>query len=223
MQIMTQDLARSYGEGESYIQALRQTSLTFSSGEQTAIIGASGSGKTTLLNLLGGLDIPTEGCVLYDENDFYKMNDDERAKFRRRHIGYVFQAYNLIPELSAEDNILLPLLLDNLPKDKEFFDRVTQALGIENRLSHLPGELSGGQQQRVAIARAVIRKPDLLLCDEPTGNLDSKSGSEVIDLLTKLSSELGITLLIITHDKGIACRFNRILTLTDGEVGGDVR
>lgn len=193
MKVQTIDLARDYSNGDTAIRALEKCTLSFEPGEQTAIMGTSGSGKTTLLNLIGGLDFPSEGKVLYDNIDIFKLTENRRAVFRRQNIGFVFQAYNLIPELTARENIILPLVLDNSKVENEFFDHVTEALGLTQRLSHLPGELSGGQQQRVAIARAVIHKPSVLLCDEPTGNLDSSASLDVIRLLKALSSELRIT------------------------------
>jgi putative ABC transport system ATP-binding protein len=222
MKISTEQVYRDYGSGEMTVHALLPTSLTFQPGEKAAIIGASGSGKSTLLNLLGGLDTPTGGTVRYGEKDLYQMKADDLARFRRQHIGFVFQAYNLIPELTAEENILVPLLLDGQKKDNTFFAEITEALGVQDRMAHYPDELSGGQQQRVAIARALIHHPDVLLCDEPTGNLDSKNSQEVMDYLFTLSEKWNITLLVVTHDAKIAQRFPRILKIEDGKVGGDL-
>jgi putative ABC transport system ATP-binding protein len=222
MKITTEQVYRDYGSGETTVHALLPTSLTFQPGEKAAIIGASGSGKSTLLNLLGGLDTPTGGTVRYGEKDLYQMKADDLARFRRQHIGFVFQAYNLIPELTAEENILVPLLLDGQKKDNTFFAEITEVLGVQDRMAHYPDELSGGQQQRVAIARALIHHPDVLLCDEPTGNLDSKNSQEVMDYLFMLSEKWNITLLVVTHDAKIAQRFLRILKIEDGKVGGDL-
>ncbi|WOC33377.1 MULTISPECIES: ABC transporter ATP-binding protein [Caproicibacterium] len=222
MQLFTENIYRDYGDGETVVHALLPTTLTFQPGEQAAIIGASGSGKSTLLNLLGGLDTPTGGMVRYGEENLYQMKADDLARFRRRHIGFVFQAYNLIPELTAEENTLVPLLLDGQKKEEPFFTEVTEALGLQNRMTHYPDALSGGQQQRVAIARALIHHPDVLLCDEPTGNLDSKNSQEVMDYLFTLSEKWSITLLVVTHDAKIAQRFPRILHIEDGQVGGDL-
>ena len=222
MKILTNKIYRDYGEGETVVHALLPTSLTFQPGEKAAIVGASGSGKSTLLNLLGGLDTPTGGTVCFGEDDLYHMKADDLARFRRRHIGFVFQAYNLIPELTAEDNILVPLLLDGQKKEAPFFLEIAEALGLQDRIIHYPDELSGGQQQRVAIARALIHHPDVLLCDEPTGNLDSKNSQEVMDYLFALSEKWSITLLVVTHDAKIAQRFPRVLTIKDGQVGGDL-
>lgn len=216
--IYTKDLTKTYGSGENAVHALRECNISFGENEFTAIVGTSGSGKSTLLHLLGGLDAPTGGEVFYDEKSVLKMNDEDLSVFRRRNIGFVFQFFELVPELSAKENILLPLMLDNKKADKAYFEQLCDTLGITNRLAHFPSQLSGGQQQRVAIARALINKPKVLLCDEPTGNLDEKSSREVIGLLKKLQAEFGQTIIMVTHDMNIANQCGRIIRISDGEI-----
>lgn len=218
--IKTTELYKTYGSGEAAVQALKPCNIAIYAGEKVAVVGASGSGKSTLLHLLGGLDHPTGGVILFCGEDLYGKKDAALAKFRRQNVGFVFQSYNLVPELTAEENIRLPLLLDGKKPDQPYFTQVVQTLGLTDRLKHFPGELSGGQQQRAAIARAVVGKPSVLLCDEPTGNLDSKSGEEVMHLLHELSDTLGITLVVVTHDKSIAAQMERCITIIDGMVGG---
>lgn len=218
--IQTTSLFKTYGSGEAAVQALRPCDIAIYRGEKIAVVGASGSGKSTLLHLLGGLDRPSGGSILFCGEDLYNKKDAALAKFRRQNVGFVFQNYNLVPELTAEENIRLPLLLDGKKAEQGYFTQVVQTLGLADRLRHFPGELSGGQQQRAAIARAVISKPSVLLCDEPTGNLDTKSGEEVMRLLHELSDTLGITLVVVTHDESIASQMERRITITDGTVGG---
>ncbi len=218
--IKTTELYKTYGSGEAAVRALKPCNIVIGAGEKIAVVGASGSGKSTLLHLLGGLDRPTGGVILFHGEDLYGKKDAALAKFRRQNVGFVFQSYNLVPELSAEENIRLPLLLDGKKPDKGYFDQVIQTLGLSDRLKHFPGELSGGQQQRAAIARAVMSKPSVLLCDEPTGNLDTKSGEEVMRLLHELSDNLGVTLVVVTHDENIAAQMERRISITDGTVGG---
>lgn len=214
------ELCKTYGSGETAVQALKPCNITIYNGEKVAVVGASGSGKSTLLHLLGGLDTPTAGSILFCGENLYGRKDSELAKFRRRNVGFIFQSYNLVPELTAEENIRLPLLLDKKKADKDYFNKVVQTLGLTDRLKHFPGELSGGQQQRVAIARAVMGKPAVILCDEPTGNLDAASSEEVMSLLNELSDTFGITLIVVTHDEKIAAQMERRITITDGSVGG---
>ena len=214
--IKTENLTRTYGKGEGQVTALKGIDLTINDGEMVAIIGKSGSGKSTLLNLIGGLDVPTEGKIYYNETEIGKMNDTELSKFRLNNVGFVFQFFDLIPELTAEENILLP---SKLAKKKEnSADSIYSALDISDRIKHYPSELSGGQQQRAAIARAMINSPDVLLCDEPTGNLDKRSGEEVMSLLKKLNSEQGKTVIIVTHDADIAGQCERIIEISDGHI-----
>ena len=213
--IKTENLTRTYGKGEGQVVALKGIDLTINDGEMVAIIGKSGSGKSTLLNLIGGLDVPTEGKIYYNETEIGKMNDTELSKFRLNNVGFVFQFFDLIPELTAEENILLP---SKLAKKKEnSADSIYSALDINDRIKHYPAELSGGQQQRAAIARALINSPDVLLCDEPTGNLDKRSGEEVMALLKTLN-EKGKTVIIVTHDADIAGQCKRIIEISDGHI-----
>ncbi|MBO5560218.1 MAG: ABC transporter ATP-binding protein [Firmicutes bacterium] len=213
--IKTENLTRTYGKGEGQVVALKGIDLTINDGEMVAIIGKSGSGKSTLLNLIGGLDVPTEGKIYYNETEIGKMNDTELSKFRLNNVGFVFQFFDLIPELTAEENILLP---SKLAKKKEnSADDIYSALDISDRIKHYPAELSGGQQQRAAIARAMINSPDVLLCDEPTGNLDKRSGEEVMALLKTLN-EQGKTVIIVTHDEDVAAKCGRVIEISDGEI-----
>ena len=213
--IKTVNLTRTYGKGEGQVVALKGVDLTINDGEMVAIIGKSGSGKSTLLNLIGGLDVPTEGKIYYNETEIGKMNDTELSKFRLNNVGFVFQFFDLIPELTAEENILLP---SKLAKKKEnSADSIYSALDISDRIKHYPSELSGGQQQRAAIARAMINSPDVLLCDEPTGNLDKRSGEEVMALLKTLN-EQGKTVIIVTHDEDVAAKCGRVIEISDGEI-----
>lgn len=220
--IRAKGLSKMYGEKDTLVEALKPCDILIESGEQVSIVGTSGSGKSTLLHLLGGLDYPTSGTVFYGDKDIYETNPDKLAVFRRKNIGFVFQSYHLVPELSAYENVLLPLLLDGKRADKKYIDRILERLDLTKRLNHLPGQLSGGQQQRVALARALANKPSALLCDEPTGNLDSLTTQEVIELINQLSDELKFTLIVVTHDPFIAKQYNRRLAIKDGLVGGDL-
>ena len=213
--IKTENLTRTYGKGEGKVVALKGVDLTINDGEMVAIIGKSGSGKSTLLNLIGGLDAPTEGKIFYNDTEIGKMNDTELSKFRLNNVGFVFQFFDLIPELTAEENILLPSKLAK--KKGEGAEGLYSALDINDRIKHYPSELSGGQQQRTAIARALINSPDVLLCDEPTGNLDKRSGEEVMALLKELNGK-GKTVIIVTHDDEVARQCGRVIEISDGEI-----
>ena len=217
MLIKAKDLKKSYGSSnENQIIALNKVNLEIGSGDFISIIGPSGSGKSTLLHMLSGLDTPTSGSVTYDGKDIYHTSDKELSKLRRQKIGFVFQQFNLLPVLTAKENIIMPLLLDKKKPDESYLKEITNLLGISGRLSHLPSELSGGQQQRVAIARALITKPEIIFADEPTGNLDSKSGGEVMELLHNIWSKMGKTIVIITHDSRIAQMAKRQFKIVDG-------
>lgn len=216
--VAAKDLCKTYGTGESAVHALRDCSVQFEEKQFTAIIGTSGSGKSTLLHLLGGLDTASSGEVCYQEKNILSMKDTELSAFRRTHIGFVFQFFDLIPELTAKENILLPSMIDSKKPDMERFSQLTEKLGIAGRLTHYPSELSGGQQQRVAIARALIQKPQVLLCDEPTGNLDSASSQEVLSLLHQMQKEEGQTIIMVTHDPDIAAQADRVVRIEDGRV-----
>lgn len=212
------NLTKIYGKGESKVVALDDVSFTVEKGEFVAIVGASGSGKSTLLHLIGGVDKPTKGQVFINGKDIYQMNDDALAIFRRRQIGLVYQFYNLIPILNVEENITLPLELDGRHVDENLLNDILKLLGLENRKKHLPNELSGGQQQRTSIGRALITKPSILLCDEPTGNLDSKASDEIMALLKKSNKDLKQTIIIITHNMEIAKLADRIIKIEDGKI-----
>lgn len=216
-----EDLSKVYQSGENKVCALDKVSLSFEQGSFTAVTGPSGSGKSTLLHLLSGLDTPSSGKVIYQDNNLYDYNDNQLSVLRRRRFGFVFQSYNLVRELTGYENILLPVMLDNRKADQEYLDRMIDLLGIGDRLSHLPGAMSGGQQQRVSIARALANKPAILFADEPTGNLDGKAGREVLSLLRLISSELGVTLILVTHDLSVAEQAGRIIRLEDGKVVAD--
>lgn len=212
--ITVENLCKTYGSGEGAVNALRNADLTIKDGELVAIVGKSGSGKSTLLNLLGGLDTADSGRVLYNDLDITKMNEAALADFRLRKIGFVFQFYDLLPELTAEENILLPA---QLAKNKAAdISALAERLGLNDRLKHYPSQLSGGQQQRAAIARALINNPDVLLCDEPTGNLDQKTGDDVMELLLQLNKTEKHTIVIVTHNPEIAARCERIIEIADG-------
>ncbi|EKN69808.1 ABC transporter [Neobacillus bataviensis LMG 21833] len=214
-------LTKMYGKGETAVKALDDVSFSVKKGEFVAIIGPSGSGKSTLLHLLGGVDRPTSGKVLVDNTDIYNLNETQLAIFRRRQIGLIYQFYNLIPVLTVEENITLPLLLDEHQVDKKQFYEIVKILKLENRLNHLPNQLSGGQQQRVSIGRALISNPAIMLADEPTGNLDSKNSSEIIDLLKMFNKTYKQTLLVITHDERIALQADRVIAIEDGRIARD--
>lgn len=216
MIIEGRDLSKYYGSGENKVIALDKVNLEITSNSFISIMGPSGSGKSTLLHIISGLDTPTSGTVTFDGKNIYQTNDKELSAFRRRRIGFIFQQFNLLPVLTAKENIIMPLLLDKRQPDEFYLKQITEFLEIGNRLSHLPSELSGGQQQRVAIARALIAKPDVVFADEPTGNLDSKSGNEVIEMLKNIRKEFGKALVIITHDDRIARMAERWLTIVDG-------
>ena len=224
MNIEAQELSKLYGQGENRVTALDRASLTIAPGDFISIMGPSGSGKSTLLHLLSGLDRPTSGRLLYDGRDIYGMSDKKLSAFRRRRIGFIFQQFHLLPVLTARENIIMPLLLDRKQPDEGYLQKLTGLLGIQERLTHLPHELSGGQQQRVAIARALIAQPDVIFADEPTGNLDSRSGGEVMELLKTVGKEMGKALVVITHDSRVAAQAARRLTIVDGvlsEVGAE--
>ncbi len=223
MKIEANELSKIYGEGESRVTALDRASFQIMPGDFISITGPSGSGKSTLLHLLSGLDQPTSGRLTYDGQNIYSLSDRERSALRRRSIGFVFQQFHLLPVLTARENILMPLLLDKKQPDEAYLEQLTQLLGIGSRLTHLPHELSGGQQQRVAIARALIAQPDVIFADEPTGNLDSRSGGEVMEMLRAIHEKMGKTLVIITHDNRVAGMADRRFSIVDGvltEVGG---
>ncbi|NLG24028.1 MAG: ABC transporter ATP-binding protein [Clostridiales bacterium] len=224
MEIMRcEALTKSFASGENAVYAVREVNLSFEKGEFVAITGPSGSGKSTLLHMLGGLEYPTAGKVLFQGADLFAYNDNQLSVLRRRRFGFVFQSYNLVRELTGYENILLPVMLDRKKPDQPYVDRLIEMLDIGDRASHLPGALSGGQQQRVSIARALSNKPAMLFADEPTGNLDGKSGREVLALMRYVGKELGVTLVLVTHDLSVAEQADRILTLSDGRVASDSR
>jgi putative ABC transport system ATP-binding protein len=214
--LKTKDLCKSYGSGETKVEALKDINISVQQGEFVAIVGASGSGKSTLLHLLGGIDKPTSGSVIVDGSDIYTLGEKELAVFRRRKVGFIFQSYNLIPVLTAEENMTMPLLLDNKEVDEQYFEELLSILGLKERRNHLPSELSGGQQQRVSIGRALVYKPSIILADEPTGNLDSKNSKEIIELLKYSVKKYHQTLIVITHDLKIATAADRVITIDDG-------
>ena len=216
--LRVEHLSKLYGSGETVVKALDDINFSIEKGEFVAIIGPSGSGKSTLLHMLGGVDRPTSGKVFVDNADIYQLNETQLAIFRRRQIGLVYQFYNLIPVLSVEENMTLPLLLDGQKIDEKQFHNIVKTLDLENRLNHLPNQLSGGQQQRVSIGRALINNPAIMLADEPTGNLDSKNSSEIIELLKMFNKTYHQTLLVITHDERIALQADRIIAIEDGRI-----
>ncbi len=221
-------ICKTYGSGNAAVQALKNVSFSVPKGEYVAIVGESGSGKSTLLNMIGALDTPTSGKVEIDGRDIFSMNDRKLTVFRRRNIGFIFQAFNLVPELTVEQNMIFPMLLDYQKPDKKYLEELLAVLNLKERRSHLPNQLSGGQQQRVAIGRALITRPSLILADEPTGNLDSKNSSEVIALLKEASRKYEQTIIMITHNRSIAQTADRVLQVSDGELtdlgrAGDVR
>ena len=215
------NLCKTYGNGNTAVKALDNVSFSVEKGEFVAIIGPSGSGKSTLLHILGGVDTPTSGSVIIDGTDISKLDETALAIFRRRQIGLIYQFYNLIPILTVEENMTLPLLLDGKKPDKAVIKELTEALGLNDRLSFLPNQLSGGQQQRVSIGRALINNPALMLADEPTGNLDSKNSHEIISLLRRFTREHGQTVIIITHDESIALSADRTIAIVDGKIVKD--
>jgi putative ABC transport system ATP-binding protein len=216
--VAAHNLTRRYGSGDSVVEAVRDVSLEIPSGEFTAIMGPSGSGKSTLMHLLAGLDQPSEGTVEIAGEDITAMGDKQLTLLRRRHIGFVFQAFNLVPTLNAEENITLPLSIAGRKVDRAFVDSVIERVGLDERRSHRPAEMSGGQQQRVAVARALVSEPTVLFADEPTGNLDSRSSAEVIDLLSEASSVYGQTIVMVTHDPVAAEAAHRTVHIEDGRV-----
>jgi len=209
-------ISKTYGSGETAVHALKKVSFSVPKGEYVAIVGESGSGKSTLLNMIGALDTPTTGKVLIDGKDIFSMKDSRLTVFRRRNIGFIFQAFNLIPELTVEQNIIFPVLLDYQKPDKRYLEELLDVLNLKERRKHLPSQLSGGQQQRVAIGRALITWPSLILADEPTGNLDSQNSSEVIALLKEASRKYEQTIIMITHNRSIAQAADRVLNVSDG-------
>ena len=222
MNILTcEGVRKIYGTGENQVVALDGIDLKVEKGEFVAIVGASGSGKSTLLHILGSVDKPTEGTVMVDGTDLSKLNVTQAAIFRRRKVGLVYQFYNLIPTLTVQKNILMPLMLDKRKPNQEYFDQIVHSLGIEEKLDALPSQLSGGQQQRVAIARSLIYRPALLLADEPTGNLDQRNSREIVDMLKLSNRNLGQTILLITHDEKVALEADRMITIEDGRIVGD--
>lgn len=216
--LSTEGLSKKYGRNEAEVVALDRISLSVEKGEFLSVMGASGSGKSTLLNLIGGLDFPTEGKVLYHGKNIFDMDDAALSRFRLRTVGFIFQSYNLIPELTVMENILIPLEIAKEKPDMERVEKIVELLGLSDRLTHLPGQISGGQQQRAAIARALVNRPEILLCDEPTGNLDRKSGEAVMQLLQTLNRDYGLTVLMITHDAGLAGRTGRTVVIDDGRI-----
>lgn len=209
-------ISKTYGSGETAVQALKKVSFSVLKGEYIAIVGESGSGKSTLLNMIGALDNPTSGKVLIDGKDIFSMKESELTIFRRRNIGFIFQAFNLIPELTVEQNIIFPVLLDYQKPDRQYLEELLEVLNLKHRRNHLPSQLSGGQQQRVAIGRALITRPSIILADEPTGNLDTQNSSEVIALLKNTSKRYAQTIIMITHNRRIAQTADRVLQVSDG-------
>lgn len=216
--LKVENLTKTYGSGENLVHAVDDVSFSVEKGEFVAIVGASGSGKSTLLHLIGGVDHPTSGKIFVDGNDISKMNDDKLAVFRRRQVGIVYQFYNLIPILTVEENITLPCDLDGRGVDRERLEMILDSFGLRARRKHLPNQLSGGQQQRTSIARALINNPSLVLADEPTGNLDSKSSEEVMSMLKMCNQSYGQTVIMITHNLDIAKQADRIITISDGKI-----
>ena len=216
MIIKANQISKIYGSGENKVVALNKVNLEIAAGDFISIMGPSGSGKSTLLHLLSGLDKPTAGSLTYDGKEIYSFSDKELSAFRRQSIGFIFQQFNLLPVLTAKENIEMPLLLDKKKTDENYLREISDLLGISDRLTHLPHELSGGQQQRVAIARALIAQPDIIFADEPTGNLDSKSGSQVMKMLKNIQRKMGRTLVLITHDNDIASMAERRFVVVDG-------
>ncbi|MBM6885697.1 ABC transporter ATP-binding protein [Pseudoflavonifractor phocaeensis] len=221
--LKVENLCKTYGTGEAKVEALKQVSFSLCRGEFAALVGESGSGKSTLLNCIGALDTPTSGHILMDGQDLFAMKDEQRTIFRRRNIGFIFQSFQLIPELNVEQNIAFPLLLDYRKPKKSEVDELLELLGLTERRRHLPSQLSGGQQQRVAIGRALITKPKLILADEPTGNLDTKNSQDVIALLTQASRHYQQTILMITHNSNLTASVDRVFRVSDGvltDLGG---
>ncbi len=223
MEFLTiEHLSKIYGKGETQVNALDDVSFTVPKGQMAAVVGPSGSGKSTLLHILGGVDKPTSGKVYLDGQDLYQQNSKNLAIFRRRQVGLIYQFYNLIPVLSAEENITLPQIMDGRKPDKKRLNDLLELLQLKDRRAHLPSQLSGGQQQRVSIGRAMFTEPSVILADEPTGNLDSKNSAEIITLLRKSNRDYNQTMIIITHDENIALQCDRVITLADGKITRDV-
>ena len=219
--LQIENLSKVYGKGETAVKALDDVSFSVKKGEFVVIIGPSGSGKSTLLHLLGGVDRPTSGNVLVDNTNIYQLDETQLAIFRRRQIGLIYQFYNLIPILTVEENITLPMLLDEHKVDQKQLEKIVGTLGLQNRLGHLPNQLSGGQQQRVSIGRALISNPSIMLADEPTGNLDSQNSSEIMELLKMFNKTYNQTLIVITHDERIALQADRVISIEDGRIAKD--
>lgn len=215
------NLCKTYGKGDTMVKALDNVSFSVEKGEFVAIIGPSGSGKSTLLHILGGVDVPTKGSVVINQTDISNLDETALAIFRRRQIGLIYQFYNLIPILTVQENLTLPLLLDGRKPDEKQISTLVKRLGLENRLDHLPNQLSGGQQQRVSIGRALVNNPALMLADEPTGNLDSENSKEIISLLRQFNKDFNQTVIIITHDEKIANSADKVITIEDGKITGD--
>lgn len=215
------NLTKIYGKGRTKVHALDDVSFSVDKGEFVSIVGASGSGKSTLLHILGGVDKPTSGKVYVDNEDVYKLNENNLAIFRRRQVGLIYQFYNLIPILNVTENITLPILLDNKKVDQDYLNEILKTLGLAKRLNHLPNELSGGEQQRVSIGRALMNRPAILLADEPTGNLDTKNSEEIVELLKLSNKKYKQTIIMITHDPALALVADRIITLSDGKIISD--
>ena len=219
--LKVEELCKVYGKGENEVKAVDGVSFSVPKGQMVAIIGASGSGKSTLLHMIGAVDRPTSGKIFLDGQDVFKQNNRELAIFRRRQVGLIYQFYNLIPVLTAEENITLPLLMDGRKPDKEHLEKTLDMLGLKERRDHLPSQMSGGQQQRVSIGRALFTSPQVILADEPTGNLDSKNSAEIMELFRRSNRELKQTIIIITHDENIAEQCDRIIVLSDGKIISD--
>ncbi|HDR8179103.1 ABC transporter ATP-binding protein [Bacillus cereus] len=219
--VRLENVVKTYGEGETQVQALKGINLSIHRGEFVTIVGASGSGKSTLLHILGGLDRPSSGNVFIGDENIYNYKDNELSIFRRRKVGFIFQFFNLIPVLNVQENIALPALLDEEQVDDHYLNEIIRTLGLNERRDHLPSELSGGQQQRVSIGRSLINKPDIILADEPTGNLDTKNTKEVLNLLKVTAKKYNQTVILITHDPAIASNSDRIITITDGMIISD--
>ncbi len=219
--LRTENLTKTYGVGDTKVTALNNLNLKINKGEFVSIIGASGSGKSTLLHMLGGVDKPTEGKIYIDDTDISSMDETKLALFRRRKVGLIYQFFNLIPTLTVEKNILLPMLLDGRKPKREEFNKIVKMLGLNERLNHLPNQLSGGQQQRVAIARSLIYRPSIVLADEPTGNLDRQNSESILEMLKVSNKEYNQTILIITHDEKIALSADRMIRIDDGKIVSD--
>lgn len=219
--VKLENVVKTYGKGDTQVQALKGIDLSIHKGEFVTIVGASGSGKSTLLHILGGLDHPTSGNVIIGGENIYHLKDSELSIFRRRNIGFIFQFFNLIPVLNVQENIALPTLLDNEQVDEQYLNEIIQILGLQDRRTHLPSELSGGQQQRVSIGRSLMNKPEIILADEPTGNLDTKNTKEVLTLLKATAKKYNQTVILITHDPSIASNSDRIITVEDGIIISD--